>query len=712
LEASFPRIRDEFLNIVLCGRVKLHPQSPGGARVQIADGNWKIFELFSCGQMNGGNAVDAPFTSRIIRSLAKSEIPPSGLAYFSILDPHVNVAPHCGPTNTRIRMQLGLRVPEGASMRVGTETKGWKEGKCLVFDDSWEHEVCNASDSMRAVLLVDGWHPDLTPQQRDQLVRTHRHPKQNRKRQREGWQRRFDIGPSLLPSAIERSHLESTAALTVLPDERLASIRATAAKVLHTGTPFISLAATAVTTPSGNTSWQSIQAQASALSVEKSFDTDVWRELQRLLISPAGRSLAEKELVNVIHICSLFWRYHPRNVHSMDAFLKRWPVAEKEAFRRSLTDLGNIREMINHLAYHGMDPKRFPFGATAPLVVVAANERNYMQGERFRRESIAGGSDDGRLREDRFERPVLALPRLTNGDRKKVDPERRRVVAMDVAWMLGRGSSAGDWELRMSMRSFWTHYNAAAKPWIIGHVPSWIDPRKVRCLPWPDPYRRCKDANLLHKAIRLAMEPQISDPFILCSDDHILLRPSTPADFKLWHRGEIPEDPVEGLSRWRRRLANTGRRLRSAGYQAMNFDGHIPYPLRKKWVSEALRFDFARKPGMCVFSTILNCSNEPGAPLDSQPVRGWLGQADMAKRVVDAKLAKNRFACLNAKSLQNAYVVSRLEQLFPDPAPWELDGAKWPRRSRKVNVRPPEVRMFGTWLFPPSSMEIEHRSLL
>jgi hypothetical protein len=236
----------------------------------------------------------------------------------------------------------------------------------------------------------------------------------------------------------------------------------------------------------------------------------------------------------------------------------------------------------------------------------------------------------------------------------------------------------------MSMRSFWTNYLGAGKLWIIGHIPEWIHRRKVRCLPWPDPYRKIKDANLLHKAIRLALEPQISDPFILCSDDHILLRHSTPADFKLWHRGAIPRDREQVSGRWERRLVNTGVRLRSLGYPARNFDGHVPYPLRKDWVKEALRFDFAAKPGMCVFSTILNCSRERGPRLDSQPVRGWLGGADMAQSAVDAKLGKNRFACLNPNSLDNAYLVAKLEQMFPEPAPWELDAANWPRRSKKT----------------------------
>ena len=42
------------------------------------------------------------------------------------------------------------------------ETRGWEEGKCLVFNDSFVHESSNNSESSRYNLLVDIWHPDLS----------------------------------------------------------------------------------------------------------------------------------------------------------------------------------------------------------------------------------------------------------------------------------------------------------------------------------------------------------------------------------------------------------------------------------------------------------------------------------------------------------------------------------------------------------------------
>ena len=52
-------------------------------------------------------------------------------------------------------------MPTGARLRAGDEVRAWTEGKCLVFDDAFEHEVYNDTAAERAVLLFDVWHPEL-----------------------------------------------------------------------------------------------------------------------------------------------------------------------------------------------------------------------------------------------------------------------------------------------------------------------------------------------------------------------------------------------------------------------------------------------------------------------------------------------------------------------------------------------------------------------
>lgn len=62
-------------------------------------------------------------------------------------------------------------MPDGCSIRVGDEVRTWVEGRCLLFDDSFEHEVRNDTDRARVVLLLRFFHPDLAPARRGAACR-------------------------------------------------------------------------------------------------------------------------------------------------------------------------------------------------------------------------------------------------------------------------------------------------------------------------------------------------------------------------------------------------------------------------------------------------------------------------------------------------------------------------------------------------------------
>jgi aspartyl/asparaginyl beta-hydroxylase (cupin superfamily) len=85
---------------------------------------------------------------------------------FSLLAPNTRIPPHVGVTNTRLVCHLPLIVPEGCWFRVGAETRFWKRGEALVFDDTIEHEAMNPSDELRVVFIFDVWHPDLSEVER------------------------------------------------------------------------------------------------------------------------------------------------------------------------------------------------------------------------------------------------------------------------------------------------------------------------------------------------------------------------------------------------------------------------------------------------------------------------------------------------------------------------------------------------------------------
>ena len=48
-------------------------------------------------------------------------------------------------------------------MRIGDREVTWREGRCLIFDDTVSHSVWNATSEERAVLLIDVHRPMRLP---------------------------------------------------------------------------------------------------------------------------------------------------------------------------------------------------------------------------------------------------------------------------------------------------------------------------------------------------------------------------------------------------------------------------------------------------------------------------------------------------------------------------------------------------------------------
>jgi aspartate beta-hydroxylase len=85
---------------------------------------------------------------------------------YSVLRPGTHILPHRGVTNTRLVTHLPLIVPSDCAIRVGGEIHEWQEGRCVTFDDTFEHEAWNNSSETRVVLILDSWNPDLTEVER------------------------------------------------------------------------------------------------------------------------------------------------------------------------------------------------------------------------------------------------------------------------------------------------------------------------------------------------------------------------------------------------------------------------------------------------------------------------------------------------------------------------------------------------------------------
>jgi aspartyl/asparaginyl beta-hydroxylase (cupin superfamily) len=158
LEANWTAIREE-LDEVLKHREDLpnfQDISPDQAHLA-REGNWKTFFFFAYGLRSADNLARCPRTAELLAA-----VPGAKTAFFSILSPHMHIPEHCGPYKGVIRYHLGLIVPKPESacrIRVGDTIAHWEEGKGMLFDDTFPHEVWNDTEGVRVVLFMDVLRP-------------------------------------------------------------------------------------------------------------------------------------------------------------------------------------------------------------------------------------------------------------------------------------------------------------------------------------------------------------------------------------------------------------------------------------------------------------------------------------------------------------------------------------------------------------------------
>ena len=164
LEASYPVISAELAGL-LDAKIAFTPYAQGADSVyrqqkfNLEEGSnrWSIYDL-----LNPAAESSCPKTIALLRRWFRGELGEPVTAQFSALRAGAHIPPHCGISNIFLTAHLGMIVPQGCRIRVGNEKRYWSEGRGFVFDDSFEHEVWNESDSMRIVFIARFYHPALT----------------------------------------------------------------------------------------------------------------------------------------------------------------------------------------------------------------------------------------------------------------------------------------------------------------------------------------------------------------------------------------------------------------------------------------------------------------------------------------------------------------------------------------------------------------------
>jgi len=159
--SSWETIRNEALAVArgLSEVPRFHELMRAQESISAHDGrDWRVFVLKAYGAEIPRNLARCPATARLV-----SACPSVLSASFSFLAPGKHIPVHRGPFRGVVRFHLGLSMPRASDGRVGAIL--WVDGvehrlgdgDTLLWDDTYPHEVLNATGEVRIALLLDVW---------------------------------------------------------------------------------------------------------------------------------------------------------------------------------------------------------------------------------------------------------------------------------------------------------------------------------------------------------------------------------------------------------------------------------------------------------------------------------------------------------------------------------------------------------------------------
>ena len=137
LRDNYTVIRNELEQLIRIGDVGLDVPD----RIY-RNNSWKLFPLYEDGKPIPTNTAKCPETTKIIEQFENlTEL--GSVVGFSNIYPGTSITPHTGRSNSRVRIHLGLIVPDNCFLMAGNNMVHWKEGEPFAFNDSFLHSVQN-----------------------------------------------------------------------------------------------------------------------------------------------------------------------------------------------------------------------------------------------------------------------------------------------------------------------------------------------------------------------------------------------------------------------------------------------------------------------------------------------------------------------------------------------------------------------------------------
>ena len=209
---------------------------------------------------------------------------------------------------------------------------------------------------------------------------------------------------------------------------------------------------------------------------------------------------------------------------------------------------------------------------------------------------------------------------------------------IDIIICLGRGSSHGDDELRILLRSLERNVSGTGRIFIATHyAPKWLESSKITVVDIDDIYTDNKDANLHRKTLEVIRRYDIGR-FCWLSDDVVFLKSVDLKDIPIL-RGIKPCGEFQPDRIWTNRLCHTFDFARSVGADIhFSYEVHAPQVFDGRLLLEKMDgVDYVIQPGLTIFTAWRAVCGQIGLP-DEQPFTGWKETLSTDVAAVNAKL--------------------------------------------------------------------------
>lgn len=262
---------------------------------------------------------------------------------------------------------------------------------------------------------------------------------------------------------------------------------------------------------------------------------------------------------------------------------------------------------------------------------------------------------------------------------------------IDVVYILGKGSKWGDNEIRYSIRSFKKYFKNLRNVVIVGELPFFL--KGLLHIPYLDKAGLNKDAKMMLKILAACKDSRVSENFVLCTDDTVLLKELSFKDFRGWHEGPIMYDAaadqrdhmsavvnphMKPPGSWFDYVYNTGNELKKRGLPDNNYDrAHSPQPINKQEFIEVMgQWDMVKH-----HYTISNIYNNSSKVFKGENIRGQnLKVYGPATPEQLDKLTENKICMNYSDPSLDENMKEWLSRRFPEPSEFEVFSTPESRR--------------------------------